>query len=124
MSPWLVAFGWTASMTLMAVIILSNRIFLDPHYTYDPLGSAIFISTHRSVWVLSLAWLIWACIHGYGGPINTLLSSHVFSIFGKLTYSAYLIHMQFQFFDNGANKMPNYFSNLSLVRKINCLNKR
>ncbi|KAL5017425.1 hypothetical protein ScPMuIL_007014 [Solemya velum] len=55
-------------------------------------GSLIYVSTSRFFWSLPLAWVIFACACGYGGPVNVLLSWSVWAPLSKLTYCVYLIH--------------------------------
>merc|ERR1711872_554494 len=46
----------------------------------------------RSAWGLALAWIIFACARGYGGPIDLFLSWGFWAPLAKITYSCYLIH--------------------------------
>jgi len=48
--------------------------------------------THRTVFALGLAWLIFACHAGYGGFINKLLSLKPWFFLANLSYSSYLFH--------------------------------
>lgn len=48
----------------------------------------------KTAWSLALSWVVFSCHHGYGGIINSFLSWDAFVPLSKLTYSAYLNHMQ------------------------------
>uniref|UniRef100_A0A915PPK9 Acyltransferase 3 domain-containing protein n=1 Tax=Setaria digitata TaxID=48799 RepID=A0A915PPK9_9BILA len=48
---------------------------------------------HRTIFALSMAWLIYACHMGIGGFINTILSIKIFIPLSSLCYSVYLVHM-------------------------------
>ncbi|VDN55153.1 unnamed protein product [Dracunculus medinensis] len=48
---------------------------------------------HRSIWSLSIAWLVYACHMGFGGFINHFLSLIIFQPLSSISYSAYLLHM-------------------------------
>jgi peptidoglycan/LPS O-acetylase OafA/YrhL len=53
---------------------------------------AIFFASTKLTWSLSIAWAIFACHYGYGGPLNSFLSIKAFLPLTRLTYCAYLIH--------------------------------
>ena len=46
----------------------------------------------RAAWSVSLAWLTLACLAGWGGPLDWLLSLPPLRPLSRLTYSAYLLH--------------------------------
>ena len=46
----------------------------------------------RSGWGVALAIVLFACHHGYGGPINSFLSMPFWIPLSRLTYTAYLMH--------------------------------
>uniref|UniRef100_A0AAF5Q6L7 Acyltransferase n=2 Tax=Wuchereria bancrofti TaxID=6293 RepID=A0AAF5Q6L7_WUCBA len=48
---------------------------------------------HRTIFALSMAWLIYACHTGSGGMINRILSMKLFIPLSSLCYSVYLVHM-------------------------------
>jgi peptidoglycan/LPS O-acetylase OafA/YrhL len=69
----------------------------------------------RLAWAMGVSWVMFACITGYGGIINSFLSWSLFSPLSKLTYCTYLIHIDviFLFFYN--TKRPMYFSEYTIV---------
>ena len=46
----------------------------------------------RTGWGVALAIVLFACHHGYGGPINSFLSMSFWIPLSRLTYTAYLVH--------------------------------
>ncbi|XP_078666302.1 O-acyltransferase like protein-like [Branchiostoma floridae x Branchiostoma belcheri] len=50
------------------------------------------LTVHRTAWGVGLAWVVFACINGYGGIINTILSWKAWIPLSRLTYCAYLVH--------------------------------
>merc|ERR1719186_992651 len=44
------------------------------------------------MWCVSLAWVVIACVEGYGGYINDILSWKAFIPLSRLTYCTYLVH--------------------------------
>jgi peptidoglycan/LPS O-acetylase OafA/YrhL len=65
--------------------------FYSEGYWSEPVN-VLFISFSRLLWGLALAYIVWACAVGYGGPINWFLGHHWWVFGARLTYSAYLIH--------------------------------
>ncbi|KAI8045768.1 hypothetical protein M5D96_001956, partial [Drosophila gunungcola] len=47
-------------------------------------------------WSMALCWVIFACMHGYGGLANSFLSSPLWQPLSRLSYSVYIWHMFFQ----------------------------
>ncbi|CAG5129282.1 unnamed protein product, partial [Candidula unifasciata] len=54
--------------------------------------AAFYNTVARSAWGACICWVIVACVTGYGGPVNALLSWSPFVFLGRLTYMSYLIH--------------------------------
>lgn len=54
--------------------------------------SSLYTALARTVWALSVGWVIYACSTGYGGFVNTILSWKAFIPLSRLTYCAYLVH--------------------------------
>ncbi|XP_033105100.1 nose resistant to fluoxetine protein 6-like isoform X2 [Anneissia japonica] len=78
-------------------------------------ASVMYITFCRFAWAIALGWVSFACITGYGGPINTLLSWSFWIPLSRINYCAYLLHpiimMVFQY------SLPNliYFSDFLLI---------
>ncbi|XP_060562019.1 O-acyltransferase like protein-like [Ruditapes philippinarum] len=84
--------GWLIA-TAMAVSVLYG--LYTPDGTPPDLSnsvSALYNATSRTAWGISVAWVIFACATGYGGPVNKLLSWEGIIPFSRLTYCAYLVH--------------------------------
>ena len=69
-------------------------------------------SLHRLAWSLTVAWLIFACVNGYGGPVNKFLSWKAFTPLGRLTYVIYLIHFTYLMVWSARLRKPIYYTNL------------
>ncbi|XP_033640909.1 O-acyltransferase like protein-like [Asterias rubens] len=54
--------------------------------------AVIYIATSRFAFAIAVALVAFACVVGYGGPINALLSWRVWAPLGRLTFAAYLLH--------------------------------
>ncbi|XP_053380233.1 nose resistant to fluoxetine protein 6-like [Mercenaria mercenaria] len=84
--------GWSVA-TAMAVSVLYGLYTSDgspPDFSNSV--SALYNATSRTAWGLSVAWVIFACATGYGGPVNALLSWRGIIPLSRLTYCAYLVH--------------------------------
>lgn len=69
--PLLVAAGWaTATATGLAVIYGLNFPHVLKTFEMKSKTENIFYgSFHRMAWGCALAWLVWACVKGYGGKV-------------------------------------------------------
>ncbi len=69
--------GWVlATSTAMAVVYGADveRPFAIDRSVYTSEAKDItYGGLHRLAWALSLAWLVWACVKGYGGEIDSSL---------------------------------------------------
>ena len=82
----LVALGWILSMITTFILV---------HGLYGELSqvqSAAYVALSHTAWALAVSWIVIACVTGYGGPVNKILSSKFFAPLSRLTYCAYLVH--------------------------------
>ncbi|XP_077989869.1 nose resistant to fluoxetine protein 6-like [Glandiceps talaboti] len=63
--------------------------------------AVLYLATSRFAFVVAVAWVIFACATGNGGPVNVLLSWNAWIPLARLTYCAYLIHIFVMFLYNG-----------------------
>ncbi|XP_021346865.1 nose resistant to fluoxetine protein 6-like [Mizuhopecten yessoensis] len=54
--------------------------------------AALYNAVHKTLWGVCVCWVVFACVTGNGGYINTILSWSPFVPLGRLTYCAYLVH--------------------------------
>lgn len=73
-------------------------------------------SFHRLAWSVAVGWLIFACVHGYGGPVNRILSWRVFIPLSRLTYVIYLVHVNYLLVWTANLRQPIYYTNLDHVQ--------
>lgn len=123
-----VILGWLlAIMAGLSVIFGPRGMYFDTH-VYNRLEASFYAGFHRQVFVLSVSWIVFCCMHGYAGPINYILSWHGWIPLSKLTYCAYLSHYLFILSHVGAvrttgnltqmNVMRAYFANLVLTMMV------
>ncbi|XP_012279116.2 O-acyltransferase like protein [Orussus abietinus] len=87
MNKLLVVIGWVLSLVTMASIVYG----LYGH-NFGPILASIHTALSHSGWALCIAWIIFACVTGHGGLINSLLSWKYLYPLSRLTYCTYLIH--------------------------------
>lgn len=85
------ALGWLIATTL-ALLVLYGLYTPDGTPNLGEDTSALYNATFRTVWGICVAWVIFACATGYGGPVNSLLSWRAVIPLSRLTYCAYLVH--------------------------------
>lgn len=83
--------GW-AIATILAMLILYGLYTEDGKPFLSVEVSALYNATSRTVWGVCIAWVVFACATGYGGPVNALLSWRAIIPLSRLTYCAYLVH--------------------------------
>ncbi|XP_066155257.1 nose resistant to fluoxetine protein 6-like [Euwallacea fornicatus] len=80
-----------AICTMVAVAVVMKAIQLKIHFTED-ISYMPYIILVRAAWCSALAWVVYACHHGYGGCINWFLTSSLTSVLSRLTYSIFIVH--------------------------------
>lgn len=79
------------------------------------LQSAFNEAFRKVVWAMALAWIIFCCHNGYGGPIKWFLSIGLWQPIARLSYSIYLVHLPIQLVLAASLKLPLYFSDTNAV---------
>lgn len=115
---WQVLTGWTVAIgTGLAVVYgMYNYNQFSDYPGYHWAASIFYASLHRLAWGLALAWVVFACHYGYGGPVNTFLSHPSWQPLSRLTYCMFLIAIPIQtmvfVYDN---QTPLYWSHLNKI---------
>ncbi|KAK3088864.1 hypothetical protein FSP39_024750, partial [Pinctada imbricata] len=103
---------WAVATALAVTILYGLR---DP-IVESPMStqvSALYNTTHRTVWGACVCWVIFACATGNGGFINTLLSWRTFGPFARMSYCIYLIHPLVMYLYYGNLREMIYLADLS-----------
>ena len=92
-------------------------------YKYSKWSVALYASTFPTIWSLSISWIIFACVNGFGGIVNKVLSFELFRPLSRIIYMTYLVHGQVLIIFSGTrNKLiPLEASNLVSVNELNYL---
>ncbi|GBP20435.1 O-acyltransferase like protein [Eumeta japonica] len=100
---------WTATTILMGFSVYIHYPTLTVNYDNQLLDN--FINSYmRATWAIALGWMIFACVHGYGGPINWFLSLQMWKLPARLSYAMYLLHFAPMLTMNSMRVSPIYFT--------------
>lgn len=108
--------GWLISFTIMAAVIFGNYPLQQPKSTNTKLDYGLYDALSRVGWALALCYIIFACVHGYGGPINWFLSLQFWLPLSRLSYAIYLIHFPIILMNVLTMKQAPYFNEMTGVR--------
>ncbi|GLV35558.1 uncharacterized protein CBL_01292 [Carabus blaptoides fortunei] len=111
-----VLFLWFMSLSMMLIIMFSQVYFFRT--PYNRLISSLYIGFSRAIWSTGLCWIIFACVHGYGGFVNKFLSMRAFIVLGRLTYTMYLTHIAILFVILGSGEVNTRFSNYNSIHQF------
>ncbi|XP_029676018.1 nose resistant to fluoxetine protein 6-like [Formica exsecta] len=87
MNKAVVAIGWSISLLTMTSIVYGLY-----GTSFGPILSALYTALSHSGWAICLAWILIACVSGYGGIVTHLLSWKYLYPISRLTYCVYLVH--------------------------------
>lgn len=79
--------GW-----IFATSITLATVYGMYHTNPTLVASSIYNAFSRITYALGLSWLIYVCLIGQGGFVNSILSCKMFIPLSRLTYATYLIH--------------------------------
>ncbi|XP_016976550.1 nose resistant to fluoxetine protein 6 [Drosophila rhopaloa] len=79
---------------------------------------ASYVTLSRIAWPLGLCWVVFACMHGYGGLASGFLSSPLWQPLSKLSYSAYIFHMFIEGLNGGITRTSTYFSDYQVMLRF------
>ena len=114
----MVACGWTLATAVALAIIYGLVPYLNETEVPE-MNSFVRVSygsLHRLAWSIVVGWLIFACVHGYGGPVNRFLSWKAFVPLSRLTYVVYLIHFTYLMVWSARLRKPIYYTDLDHVQ--------
>ncbi|XP_022704102.1 nose resistant to fluoxetine protein 6-like isoform X2 [Varroa jacobsoni] len=99
----LVVIGWIIAMGGQWAIIYG---ILPWHHHYDSLGlpQYLYAATHRTLWSITVAYIVWAVHFGYGGWIGQFLTWKAFVPLSRLVFMTYLAHPIVMYYKRGAAK--------------------
>lgn len=90
---------WMSSTAICLAVLYGIHPWYDVTKEIPPVAGYLYAGLNRFAWAVAICWIIFACIKGYGGPVNQFLSWSAFIPLARLCYSTYIVsfHVQ-QFF--------------------------
>lgn len=110
-----VGLGWFLSILTFLVTVFGSLPLQAASFEESVIGSAIYESTSRVAWASALAWMVFACINGLGGPVNWFLSLSVWQPLSRMSYAIYLVHLPIQLIVAAQVRTGTYFSDTQAV---------
>ncbi|OQR77220.1 nose resistant to fluoxetine protein 6-like [Tropilaelaps mercedesae] len=95
--------GWILALGTQWAIIYG---IVPWHHHYDSLGlpQYLYAAFHRTVWSITVAYVVWAVHFGYGGWIGQFLTWKAFIPLSRLVFMTYLAHPIVMWYKRGAAK--------------------
>ena len=106
------------------LLVLSGILLALPLYGLYPqwhghtpskVENVIYFMFSRFSWSLGLAFLVFTCHYGYGGPINWFLSLKFWIPLNRLCYCAYLLHFPILLVIHGSERSVIHYRDYNLV---------
>ncbi|CAK1600711.1 unnamed protein product [Parnassius mnemosyne] len=107
--PIVVLISWAITFGIISVIFYILHRVKQLEWD-DQAVDTILNTLMRPMWAVAIGWIVLACVHGYGGPINWFLSLYIWQLPSRLSYGMYLFHFPIIFIANDAKTTPQLFS--------------
>lgn len=109
------AFGWVVSISLLLAANLAMYPLSQVENNPSIMDDALYNVFSRLLWAIALSYIIFACVHGYGGPGNWFLSLKIWQPIARLSYSMYLVQYGIMTIFNGSMRDAPFFSDNFVV---------
>ena len=109
---WVSVIGWIVTAGCIYGAIWSLQDWVSGN-GIDIGYAALYSATSKVGWGIALTWIVVACHYGHGGFINSFMSWTIWVPLGRLTYSAYLIHIAVVLMLVGINQQGLTYTNFS-----------
>lgn len=110
--------AWLLTLGLMATVIFANYPLAQSDIKTTNINHALYDSLSRIAWALALSYIIFACAHGYGGPLNWFLSLSLWQPLSRLSYAIYILHFHVSFIVMASAKSSFVLSEFHAVSPI------
>lgn len=106
-------FAWTLSLIILATVIFINYPLLQADSEATPIVYGLYDALSRVFWSIALCYIIFACVHSSGGPVNWFLSHPLWQPISRVSYAIYILHFFVVLIMAATLKTSPYFSELS-----------
>ncbi|KAF7271005.1 hypothetical protein GWI33_016065 [Rhynchophorus ferrugineus] len=104
---------WAISLTLMlGTLLIYQQFSLGSQHSH--LIRSLSYTFTKPVWCIGLSFIIYSCVYGKGGFINSWLSNSCVQILSKLSYCMYLMHAPVIVFWLSTKRTREYFGHYNL----------
>ncbi|XP_034047554.1 O-acyltransferase like protein [Thalassophryne amazonica] len=111
---WQAALGWFSCLGVLALVVGLPYI-LQGEPSSPCVLHALYQGLHRQLWVLAVTWIILACEEGYGGWINSFLSSGLWIPLSNMSYAFYLTHPIIIMIYMGLQETPFHYTDINIM---------
>ncbi|CAH2108552.1 unnamed protein product [Euphydryas editha] len=101
--------SWVISLGLIASSFYTSYATMQLDWD-NQIADNFINSFMKLIWCTGLSWIIFACVKGYGGPINWFLTLNVWKLPARISFAMYLYHYPLTFIILGTQLAPAYFS--------------
>ncbi|XP_063822749.1 O-acyltransferase like protein-like [Ostrinia nubilalis] len=109
LSKPIVVLGWLCTAALLLFVIYCSNPIIQPEWD-NQIADSFYNSFIRGTWAAALGWLVFACVHGYGGPVNWFLSLSLWKLPARLSFAMYILHFGLMVVVNSSALAPRFFS--------------
>lgn len=110
--------GWLMSIGTILAIIFGQYPLQQIDAKENLIRDAFYESCSRVTWCVALGWIIFACVKGYGGIINYILTWSIWMPFARLSYSIYLTHFIIQMLLITTSRTTSYFNDINVYHSF------
>lgn len=103
------------SFTLIFGTLLYASVFCDHNREYNAFQSALYAALSRVFWAVGNSGVLFVITHGSINTVKKILSSKVWVPLSKLSYAAYVVHIQFEMRTTAMTTSPIDFNVVTLV---------
>lgn len=104
---WIVVVcGWVASTAIALALLFAIHPWYDQAVEIPKVAGYFYAGMGRFSWGVVIAWIIFACLKGYGGIVNKFLSWKAFVPLGRLCFCMYLTSGHVQTLLHGRLNVP------------------
>ncbi|XP_051862819.1 nose resistant to fluoxetine protein 6-like [Drosophila albomicans] len=108
--------GWIVCLALMfASLFALYPAAQSGAAALTTLQQSSYYTLTRIAWPLSLCWVVFACMKGYGGLADSFLSSPLWQPLSRLSYSAYIFHVYIELVNDKRVRSTVYLSNYDMM---------
>jgi len=118
--PLVVVIYLAATATALSVLYGIFPYF-EPDKEIPDVPRFLYAGFSRFAWATCVAWVIFSCVKGYGGPINAFLSWKIFIPLGRLGFCVFLVSLHLQMVLHLSFRQPITFENYSMVNTFACI---